>query len=98
MLYKKKLAVEITPAQARQMNATLVPTKVEALLARWERKGAAPNISRDANGTVRLPAVAYTSRNASAAIVVMPSFDAGEQLLHQRGSLASTQVFEPSGQ
>ena len=89
MLYKKKLAVEVTPAQARQMNATLVPTKVEALLARWERKGAAPNISRDANGTVRLPAVAYTSRNASAAIVVMPSFDAGEQLLHQRGSLAS---------
>ena len=75
----------------RAVGKSIVPTKVEALLAKWPTPVPAPNVTTRADGTIVVPATAYTSKNKSASVTVMKSagpLDAGEQLLH--GGCASS--------
>lgn len=91
MLYAKKIAVASAPAVPRAVDASIVPTKVEALLAKWPTPVPTPNATVRADGTIVVPAASYASKNRSASVSVMKSagpLDAGEQLLH--GGCAST--------
>lgn len=85
MLYAKKIAVASAPAVPRTVGQSVVPTKVEALLAKWPTPAPVQNVTTRADGTIVVPAAAYASKNKSASLTVMKSAgpaDAGEQLLH----------------
>ena len=71
MLYAKKAAVAKAPAApSRVVGKSVVPTKVEALLAKWPVKLPTPNVTTAADGSITIPAVAFTSKNKSAALTV----------------------------
>lgn len=81
--YAKKIAVANAPAVPRAVGPSVVPTKVEALLAKWPTKIPTPAVSY--GDPIEIPAVAYTSKNKSASLTVMKSagpVGEGEQLLH----------------
>eukprot|EP00937_MAST-01D_sp_MAST-1D-sp2_P002383 g2383.t1 len=85
MLYAKKISVASGPAAPRAVGKSIVPTKVEALLAKWPTQVPTPKVTTRADGTIEVPAVAFTSKNKSASLTVMKSagaISAGEQLLH----------------
>ena len=85
MLYAKKIAVASAPPVPRAVGPSVVPTKVAALLAKWPTPIATPNVTIGADGTIRIPAVAFAAKNRSAQLTVMKSAGpvaAGEQLLH----------------
>jgi hypothetical protein len=74
MLYAKKIAVAKTPAApARVVGKSVVPTKVEALLNKWATKIPTPAVTTAADGSITIPAVAFTSKNKSASLTVMKS-------------------------
>lgn len=77
MLYAKKLAVNGTKAVPRPIGASLVPTKVESLVARWKQKDPRANITTDKHGTIRIPGAAVKTKHNAA---LMKSFDHGQQL------------------
>jgi len=89
MLYAKKISVTVTHkggATPRPMGPSVVPTKVEKLIARWDTVLPAPKITVGPDGSITIPAVAYSYKNHSAQITTMKSFDDGEQLLHSGGN------------
>jgi hypothetical protein len=64
MLYAKKAAVAKTPTTpARVVEASVVPTKVQALLEKWPTKLPTPAVTTGADGTITIPAAAFTSKN-----------------------------------
>jgi len=69
----------------RPIGPSVVPTKVDALIAKAKTKPVIPPVSTDAAGTITIPAVAYTWKNKSVSITTMPSADAGWQILHGGG-------------
>jgi len=86
-LYQKKAIVAAavfkngtSSIPERHVGPSVVPTKVNSLIAKWLVKSPA-KITTDAAGTMAIPAVAYTS-TASLKIESMHSFGNGEQLLH----------------
>ena len=85
MLYKKKLVVAGMTPTNRTVPAgpTASPgNKVDAFLTRWAEPPAPPApITTAADGTIAIPAASFTTKNASAPISVMKSFDEGTQLL-----------------
>lgn len=84
-LYAKKIAVASAPPVPRVVGKSVVPTKVEALLAKWPTKISTPTQTTSADGTITIPAVAFASKNRSASLTVMKSagpVGAGEQLQH----------------
>lgn len=83
MLYAKKIAVNSTvPYPPRPIGPSVVPTKVEALIAAWPAKWPAPKITTDSNGTILIPGAAFSYVNRSAAFASMKSFDLlGEQIV-----------------
>ena len=89
MLYAKKIAVQVTHANetapVRPIGPSVVPTQVAKLIDRWPQKLATPNITTARDGTITIPAVAFSSKNRTAKLTVMKSFDAGQQLLHESG-------------
>ncbi len=78
--YHKKLAVfnatknGTVPLPVRPFATPRVPTKVDALIARWSKPVPTPNATTDANGTITVPAVAIASKARSAPVSVMHSF------------------------
>lgn len=89
MLYAKKISVEVTHkgvAKPRPIGPSVVPTKVEKLIERWPKKLPTPKITVGPDGSITVPAAAYTYKKRSASITIMKSFDDGEQLLHSRGN------------
>ena len=63
----------------------MVPTKVAALLAAWSKNVPTPNVTTSADGTITIPAAAYSSKHHGASLTVMKSAwgdGQGEQLLH----------------
>lgn len=95
-LYLKKLSVaDATKNGAkvppRAIGASVVPTKVAALIARWPTKYPTPSITTGADGTITVPAAAYTFKNRSASLTVMKSYDEGEQVLNGKGDYDNPQ-------
>ena len=90
MLYAKKITVASAPAVPRAVGPAVVPSKVAALIAKWPAKLPAPQVTTGADGTITIPAAAYTSKNRSASLSVMKSNvgDSGEQVLN--GGCASS--------
>jgi hypothetical protein len=87
MLYAKKIAVASTPVPARPIGPSMVPTKVDTLIAAWPQKWPAPNITTDSNGTITVPSAAVSYVNRSAPVSIMKSFDLlGEQLVLLNGN------------
>jgi hypothetical protein len=87
-LYAKKVATAGKTVPARAMGAPLVPTKVDALLAKWPKKYPQPVISTGSDGTITIPGAAYTLKNHSASLAVMKTFDDdAQQLLSNSGNL-----------
>ena len=82
MLYAKKLTVSKNPHVPRTVGPSVVPTKVDALLAKWPTKQPAPTITTGADGTITIPAAAFTSKNRSAALSTSWSAGPGTQVLH----------------
>lgn len=86
MLYDKKL-ITVNGTVPRPIGKSVVETKVERLIKRWPDVLPPPNITVGPDGTITIPAVAFTAKNKSAQITVMKSFykKDGQQLLHQTG-------------
>jgi hypothetical protein len=75
------ITAQTTPVP-RALGTSLVPTKVDALIAKFKAKPTPPTISTNADGTMVIPASAFTSKNKSAAISTMQSAGPGEQIIH----------------
>jgi len=88
MLYAKKIDVNASaPLPPRPIGPSVVATKVAALVAAWPEKWPTPNVTTDSNGTVTIPAAAFSYINRSAAVAAMKSFDLrGEQLVVLAGN------------
>ena len=88
MLYAKKLDVNASaPLPPRPIAPSVVATKVAALVAAWPERWPTPNITTDGNGTIVIPAAAFTFVNRSAAVAAMKSFDLrGEQVSFLAGN------------
>lgn len=84
MLYAKKIAVASAPAVPRVVGPAVVPSKISALIAKWPAKLPAPEVTTGADGTITIPAAAFTSKNRSASLTVMKSNigDEGEQVFN----------------
>jgi len=94
MLYAKKIAVNATtPLPPRVIGPSVVPTKVDALIAAWPAKWPTPNITTDSNGTITIPGAAYDYANRSAPVSAMKSFDLlGEQVVILDGACAFQKI------
>lgn len=87
MLYSKKLTVgDGTSIPPRSIGPSVVPTKVAALIARWNTTVPTPTITTDAAGTITIPAVAFTFKSVNATLFIYKSYDAGEQLVSESGN------------
>ena len=87
-LYAKKVSVEVThqgEAPERVLGPSVVPTKVGTLINKWKSKPVIAPVSTGADGTIVIPAEAYTWHNKSGPST-MHSADAGNQILHGGGS------------
>jgi hypothetical protein len=92
MLYAKKMTVGNGTQErtARKLGPSVVPTKVQSFVDKWAQTLPTPTITTGADGKITIPAAAYsTISNFTGGIIVMKSFDGGEQLLHSKGSLLS---------
>jgi len=86
MLYAKKITVaDQGAAPVRQLQKSVVPTKIEALIADWKKERPIPTVSVDKQGTITIPAAAIAGKKGS--ISIMPSADSavGQQVLHGGG-------------
>ena len=85
-LYAKKVAVNGTSIPTRPIGPSVVPTKVQKLVDAWPQQWPTPNITTDAQGTIIIPAAAYSWKNRSTSLEIFKSFDlSGEQLLNNGG-------------
>jgi len=62
------LQVNGTTPTPRVVGPSVVPTKVAALIAKWPTLPPTPNITTAADGTITIPAAAFTSKNKSACV------------------------------
>lgn len=73
--YAAKVASTQTPAPARALGTSLVPTKTAALTAIWNTKVPTPAPSVGADGSITIPAAGFSYANRSAGAVVVRSLD-----------------------
>ena len=74
MLYAKKIVAEKV-AVPRAVGASVVPSKVAALLAAWPVELPIPNVTSSSDKII-IPAAAFTGRNKSCSLSVMKSYEA----------------------
>jgi len=84
-LYASKIATT-DPAPTREIGPSVVPTKVAALIARWPQPEPTPNVTVGPDGSITLPAVAYTKTAYRAPITAEKSADGGMQLNYGSGN------------
>lgn len=86
MLYSKKLTIqEKGQAPARPVPSSLMDNKVEALIKKWSQQQPTPSISTDEDGTINIPAAAFSSK--AKVMSVGTSADQGVQVLHNGGGV-----------
>jgi hypothetical protein len=95
MLYQKKAAVAAATKSGiptRPIGPSAVPTKVDALIAKWNTAVPPPKATTDADGTITVPAAAFSAGLTTAKVAVMKDYtEDGTQLMHYGGN-----VYEPS--
>ena len=98
MLYNKKAIVAgavfkngTSSIPVRPIGPSAVPTKIGALIANWPSPAPTPSITTRSDGTINIPAAAYDRSLTKGKVIVMNSFDHGDQLMHAGGDL-----FEPN--
>ena len=80
-LYMQKIQVAAAPATNITIPAA-ANNKIQAFLAQSSQPmPPAPPVTTAADGTITIPAVSFTSKNRSAPVVVIRSFDGGSQLI-----------------
>ena len=102
MLYQKKTAVAAavfpngtSSIPTRPIGPTAIPSKVAALIAKWNAPAPIPNPTTDGAGTITIPAAGYSRTLTTGHVAVMKSFGDGEQLMTYGGDLynSSTSIF-----
>jgi len=86
MLYSKKITVaDPGDAPVRVLGKSVVPSKIDSLIAAWSRQRPTPTITVDKFGKITIPAAAFSSKTGS--ISTMPSADSetDQQILHGGG-------------
>jgi hypothetical protein len=95
MLYYKKATVAAhsfpngtAHLPVRPIGPSAVPTKVDALIAKWKAPVPTPKITTGPDGTITIPAAAFAPAPATTAVVeVMKSYwTNGTQLMHYGGN------------
>jgi len=88
-LYLKKIVMqEKGVAAPREIPKSVVGSKIERLIERWNQTLPTPQITTGLDGTIHIPAAAYSMKNNSLqhtpipTLMTMPSADDGQQLLH----------------
>ena len=87
-LYLQKIATKVQ-APPRTKGPSVVPTKVDAFISRWNTAEPAPSITPGPDGSIIIPAAAFKSKNASAPITVEKSAGdpgSGLQINHAAGN------------
>ena len=88
-LYAKKYSVQFVHNNTqlpRPIGPSVVPTKVDALIAKSKTAPVIPPVGpAGPDGTITIPAVSFSSKNRSAGISIMASADDGWQILHGGG-------------
>ena len=95
MLYQKKATIVAATFKngtidipTRPIGPSTVPTKVDALIAKWNTPETPTKVTTDADGTITIPASAYWNETGltTAKVTVMKSFDSvGTQLMSYGG-------------
>jgi hypothetical protein len=96
MLYQKKATVAAATVSngtvtipTRPIGPSSVPTKVDALIAKWNTPSAPPKVTTDAAGTINIPAAAFSNDTGltTAKVAVMKSYTEDDtQLMHYGGN------------
>jgi len=94
MLYHKKAVVAAatlpdgtSSIPVRQIGPSAVPTKVDNLISKWFDPVSVPEVTTDVDGTIKIPAVAFSSDLTTARVAVMKSYtDEGTQIMHYGGN------------
>jgi len=84
MLYAKKVTIQnkgVCPA--REVPSSKMDNRVEALIKRWAEKQPTPVITTGKDGTITIPAAAYSVK--ARAMSVETSADVGQQVMHNGG-------------
>jgi len=94
MLYSKKAIVAdasfkngTSSIPVRPIGPPSVPSRIAALIAKWPAPAPVPKASVGADGTIVVPAAAYSPKLTKGAVTIMNSADGGDQLMHHGGSL-----------
>lgn len=95
MLYYKKALIAANTLSngtstipVRPIGPSAVPTKVDALIARWNDPVPPAMPSTAADGTITIPATAFSANLTSASVNVMQSFpDEGTQVMSNGGNI-----------
>ena len=98
MVYTQKIVAADSPPMNREIPPPPADNKIGALVARWPTPPPPPAaITTGADGTITIPAASFSSKNKSAPVSVLKSFEAGEQLL-SNGCTSSVgpPCFEPN--
>ena len=84
MLYQKKaiVAAAVGPngtstIPTRPIGPSTIPTQVNALIAKWSASSPPPQVTTDAEGTITIPAAAFSNDTGltTANVAIMKSFD-----------------------
>jgi hypothetical protein len=96
MLYQKKATVAAatmpngtSTIPTRPIGPSAVPTKVDALLAKWFTPVTPPEVTTDEDGTINIPAAAFSNNTGltTAPITIMKSYtEDGTQIMHHGGN------------
>ena len=95
MLYQKKAVVTAavnkngtSTIPVRPIGPSAVPSKIAALIAKWNKTLPIPTVTTGSDGIIRIPAAAYSRPLTTGNVAVMKSFsDDGEQLMSYGGDL-----------
>ena len=99
MLYQKKATVGAAttsgtvPIPTRPIGPSAVPTKVDALLAKWNTAVPPPKVTTAADGTITIPAAAFSAGALTTAkVAIMKSYtEDSTQIMHYGGN-----AYDPS--
>eukprot|EP01051_Picozoa_sp_SAG22_P001133 SAG22_NODE_41_length_25488_cov_6.133719_8_plen_358_part_00 len=81
MVYMQKIVAADSPPMNRELPAPPADNKIAALVKRWPGPPPPPPaITVAADGTITIPATAFSSKNKSAPVSVLKSFESGEQV------------------
>jgi len=87
-LYIKRVSVHVThngTTIPRDIGPSVVATRTAAYLAKVASKPAVGKITTLPDGTIRIPGDAFTSKNKTTSLDILPSYDEGQQVMHNGG-------------